>query len=268
MPKVVTKGTEVLSLAYVNMFYVKFAPLYLCLFRPVKKILTPRSIEYLSGTSFFGKTWSDIMMLTKQDEEEALKKVKEELAGIDGWFKVLVRKGASWLGRNLCLQTLRLRDVKIGLPGRCRTALSRGVSCVESAARGLGREGTKTALKKNFKGFWAAVTSVQGGYDEGTGVVNHDHAEIQGTVTHVDTAIEIMGSGKEQPISIAEQEVAVKAAKQDGIILLALGMNSAQIIGHWNGKEMKDRMTLWCAHDEAGGSARDLEETKEDTVLP
>ncbi|KAF8982703.1 hypothetical protein BDQ17DRAFT_1177242, partial [Cyathus striatus] len=94
MPKVVTKGTEVLSLAYVNMFCVKFALLYLCLFRPVEEILTPRSIEYLSGRSFFGKTWSDIMMLTKQDEEETLKKVKEEQAGIDGWFKSAGQEGS------------------------------------------------------------------------------------------------------------------------------------------------------------------------------
>ncbi|KAF8997165.1 hypothetical protein BDQ17DRAFT_1411488 [Cyathus striatus] len=97
-PAVVMKGTEVLSLAYVDMFYGKFAPLYMCLLKPVEKTVTPRSAEYLSRRSFFGKTWAELMMLTKEDEEEGLKKVKEALTSIDGWFKSAGQEGNFIMG--------------------------------------------------------------------------------------------------------------------------------------------------------------------------
>ncbi|KAF8997161.1 hypothetical protein BDQ17DRAFT_1429191 [Cyathus striatus] len=97
-PAVVMKGTEVLSLAYVDTFFGKFVPLNMCLFRAVDKILTPRSIEYLSRRTFSGKTWADLLVMTKQDEEEELKKVKEAFSGIEGWFKSAGQEGSFIMG--------------------------------------------------------------------------------------------------------------------------------------------------------------------------
>ncbi|KAF8996514.1 hypothetical protein BDQ17DRAFT_1364310 [Cyathus striatus] len=97
-PVVIAKGTEVLTLAYLDNFVGKFAPFYICLLRPMAGILSPRSVKYLSPRLFFGRTWADLMALTKEDEREGLKKVNEALVDVDQWFRKAGQEGSFLTG--------------------------------------------------------------------------------------------------------------------------------------------------------------------------